>query len=50
MLPASAISDAVVWLASDAAARVTGITLPVDSGHIVLPGSNGNPVLEVPEP
>jgi SDR family mycofactocin-dependent oxidoreductase len=50
MLPTAAISDAVVWLASDAAARITGVTLPVDSGHMVLPGSNGNPVLEVPAP
>ena len=50
MLPASAISEAVLWLASDASARITGVTLPVDSGHMVLPGANGNPVLEVPTP
>ena len=50
MLPTSAISDAVVWLASDGAARVTGVTLPVDSGHMVLPGFNNSPVLEVPAP
>jgi SDR family mycofactocin-dependent oxidoreductase len=50
MLPASAISEAVVWLASDGSARVTGVALPVDSGHMVLPGFNSNPVLEVPAP
>jgi SDR family mycofactocin-dependent oxidoreductase len=50
MLPASAISDAVVWLASEGSARVTGVALPVDSGHMVLPGFNSSPVLEVPEP
>ncbi len=50
MLPASAISEAVVWLASEGSARVTGVALPVDSGHMVLPGFNSNPVLEVPAP
>ena len=40
MLPAQAISDAVVWLTSDAAARVTGVALPVDSGHMILAGAS----------
>jgi SDR family mycofactocin-dependent oxidoreductase len=48
MLPASAISDAVVWLVSDSASRVTGVALPVDSGHLVLPGLNDSPVLDAP--
>lgn len=32
----SDVSSAVVWLASDAARFVTGIELPVDSGHLLL--------------
>jgi SDR family mycofactocin-dependent oxidoreductase len=48
MLPASAISEAVVWLASDAASRVTGVALPVDSGHMVLPGFNTTPQIDGP--
>jgi NAD(P)-dependent dehydrogenase (short-subunit alcohol dehydrogenase family) len=30
------IEEAVVWLCSDAASYVTGITLPVDGGHAGL--------------
>lgn len=37
------ISEAVVWLASDQARRVTGVALPVDAGHLLLPGVNSNP-------
>jgi SDR family mycofactocin-dependent oxidoreductase len=48
MLPAQAISDAVVWLSSDAASRVTGVALPVDSGHMILPGFNANPLIDGP--
>ena len=38
MLPASAIADAVAWLASPQAAQVTGVELVVDAGHLLLPG------------
>jgi SDR family mycofactocin-dependent oxidoreductase len=38
------ISGAVVWLASDGASRVTGVALPVDGGHLVLPAFNTAPV------
>jgi SDR family mycofactocin-dependent oxidoreductase len=48
MLPAQAISDAVVWLTSDAAARVTGVALPIDSGHMILPGANNSPLIDGP--
>ena len=48
MIPAEAISDAVVWLCSDAAARVTGVALPIDSGHMILPGANNNPLVDGP--
>ncbi|PKZ64555.1 SDR family mycofactocin-dependent oxidoreductase [Gordonia terrae] len=37
------ISGAVVFLASDAARRITGVELPVDSGHLVLSTFNPNP-------
>lgn len=42
MQPAD-ISGAVVYLASDDAARVTGVSLPVDSGHLVLSTFNPSP-------
>lgn len=44
LLQSSAISSAVLWLASDDAADVTGVTLPVDGGHSVLPGINPAPI------
>lgn len=34
---------AVIFLASDAARRITGVELPVDSGHLVLSTFNPNP-------
>ncbi|WP_243770062.1 mycofactocin-coupled SDR family oxidoreductase [Amycolatopsis acidicola] len=36
LLPPGDISDAVLWLASDAARYVTGVALPVDAGFHVL--------------
>ena len=44
VLAPSAIAEAYSWLASDSAAQVTGIELPVDAGSLVLPGYNGAPV------
>jgi SDR family mycofactocin-dependent oxidoreductase len=35
-LPLPAVADAVAWLASDAAACVTGVALPVDAGALLL--------------
>ncbi len=32
MIEASDVTDAVVWLASDAAKYITGVDLPVDAG------------------
>ncbi len=43
MLPPEAISDAVLWLISDEAEHVTGVALPIDAGHTILPGYNPNP-------
>jgi SDR family mycofactocin-dependent oxidoreductase len=39
------VAEAVLFLNSPAAAKITGVTLPVDGGHLVLPGINLNPVL-----
>jgi SDR family mycofactocin-dependent oxidoreductase len=44
LLAPSTISRAVVFLASDDARDITGVALPVDGGHAVLPGSNPDPV------
>jgi (+)-trans-carveol dehydrogenase len=35
-VPVGAVSDAVLWLASDAAQYVTGAALPVDAGELLL--------------
>ncbi len=43
-LPPEVIANAALYLNSDLAAAVTGVTLPVDAGHLVLPGSNHAPV------
>ncbi|MFE7420356.1 mycofactocin-coupled SDR family oxidoreductase [Rhodococcus sp. NPDC057529] len=42
-LPPQAVADAVLWLNSDMAASVTGVTVPVDAGHMTLPGFNHAP-------
>lgn len=39
----SSISGSVVYLASDDASPITGVALPVDAGHLVLPGFNPDP-------
>lgn len=38
------IADAALWLNSDLASAVTGITVPVDAGHLLQPGYNPDPV------
>ncbi|MFT4086527.1 MAG: mycofactocin-coupled SDR family oxidoreductase [Gordonia sp. (in: high G+C Gram-positive bacteria)] len=38
-----AMSDAVAFLVSDDARDITGITLPVDGGHLIQTGHNHNP-------
>lgn len=43
-LPAAAIADAALWLASDDARYITGAELLVDGGHSVVPPYNTMPV------
>jgi len=43
MLPPTAVSNGIVWLASDDAAHVTGIALPIDAGHLAMDGYNPYP-------
>lgn len=45
LLPAQVIADAVLWLNSDLASRVTGVTIPVEAGHLLLVGFNHEPAL-----
>jgi len=43
LLNPQSMSNAVLFLVSDDAADITGVTLPVDGGHMVLTGHNHNP-------
>jgi SDR family mycofactocin-dependent oxidoreductase len=43
MAPES-VSGAVLWLVSPEARDVTGVAIPVDGGHLILPGVNNDPV------
>jgi SDR family mycofactocin-dependent oxidoreductase len=44
ILPRSAVSNAILWMVADTGADVTGLTVPIDGGHGVLPGFNPAPV------
>ncbi|MFI7067656.1 mycofactocin-coupled SDR family oxidoreductase [Kribbella sp. NPDC050124] len=44
LLDPASVSRSVLFLASDDARDITGVALPVDGGHAVLPGLNGDPV------
>ncbi|MGK5111450.1 MULTISPECIES: mycofactocin-coupled SDR family oxidoreductase [unclassified Geodermatophilus] len=43
-LPPETVAEAAAWLASDAAAAVTGQAIVIDAGHLTLPGFNPAPV------
>jgi len=43
-LTPQAQADAALFLNSDLAGSITGVALPVDAGHLVLPGHNPAPV------
>jgi len=42
-LPPQAVSNAVLFLCSDEASEITGHEIPIDAGHMVLPGFNPTP-------
>jgi NAD(P)-dependent dehydrogenase (short-subunit alcohol dehydrogenase family) len=44
MLEPEAISEGVAWLASDESRFVTGAIIPIEAGHLSLPGFNPAPV------
>jgi SDR family mycofactocin-dependent oxidoreductase len=43
-MPPQVIADTALYLNSDLAAAVTGVTIPVDAGHLLLTGVNPAPV------
>jgi SDR family mycofactocin-dependent oxidoreductase len=43
MLSPSSTSAGVLWLVSDATVDVTGVVLPIDGGHMIVPGYNPSP-------
>jgi SDR family mycofactocin-dependent oxidoreductase len=43
-MPPQVIADTALYLNSDLAAAVTGVTIPVDAGHMLLTGMNPDPV------
>jgi enoyl-[acyl-carrier-protein] reductase (NADH) len=38
------IADTALYLNSDLAAKVTGVTIPADAGHLILTGVSNMPV------
>lgn len=44
LMQPQSVSDTVAFLLSDEAKDVTGVVIPVDAGHLNLPGYNGDPV------
>ena len=44
LLPAGAVADAALWLASDESQHVTGAEIVVDAGHTTLPHYNWDPL------
>jgi SDR family mycofactocin-dependent oxidoreductase len=43
-LPPETIANTALYLNSDLAAAVTGVTIPVDAGHLLIAGVNASPV------
>jgi SDR family mycofactocin-dependent oxidoreductase len=39
------VAEAVTWLVSPAAEKITGVVLPVEGGHLILPRVNQAPVI-----
>jgi NAD(P)-dependent dehydrogenase (short-subunit alcohol dehydrogenase family) len=49
LLAPQAVSNAVLWLASDESYEVSGAKIQVDAGHLVMPGLNGAALAEMAE-
>lgn len=45
-LPAVAVANAALWLASDEAMHISGAEITVDAGHTIVPGFNPEPVID----
>jgi len=43
--PLKDVAEAEVFLISDLVRSITGVTLPIDAGHVLLPGHNHAPVI-----
>jgi SDR family mycofactocin-dependent oxidoreductase len=43
-MPADTIANAALFLNSDLAYSITGISLPVEAGHLLMPGVNAAPI------
>jgi SDR family mycofactocin-dependent oxidoreductase len=43
-MPAETIANAALFLNSDLARTITGVSLPVEAGHLLMPGVNAAPV------
>ncbi len=43
-MPPEVIANAALFLNSDLAATITGVELPVDAGHLLIPGINLSPI------
>lgn len=41
---AKVIADTALYLNTHLAAKLTGVTIPVDAAHLLIPGVNANPV------
>jgi NAD(P)-dependent dehydrogenase (short-subunit alcohol dehydrogenase family) len=51
VLPRSAVSNAILWMVADTGEDITGLVVPIDGGHSVLPRFNPSPVRDsVPQP
>lgn len=44
-MPPEVVADTALYLNSDLAGSVTGVTIPVDAGHMILTGANPAPVI-----
>lgn len=43
-MPPEVIANTALYVNLDLASAVTGVTIPVDAGHMILPGINHAPM------